>query len=94
MRTSSSSASGLEAAYAEAQAALEASPHCLDYELARGHEEPERYILRIAWKSLEGHIEGFRKSSEFRTFLAAVRPFIPDIEEMKHYTVTDVKSVR
>jgi hypothetical protein len=31
---------------------------------------------------------GFRASPEFRTFLAAVGPFVNDIEEMRHYDVT------
>jgi quinol monooxygenase YgiN len=81
----------LEAAYAEAQTALQASPHCLAYELARCTEEPACYILRIEWDSLEGHLKGFRTSPEFQPFLAAVQPFIPDIQEMRHYELTSVR---
>jgi hypothetical protein len=29
----------------------------------------------------------FRKSAEFGAFLTAVRPFVNDIEEMRHYDV-------
>lgn len=78
-------------AYARAQAELESSPHCLDFELTRGHEEPSRFILRIVWDSLDGHEKGFRGSEEFRRFLPEVRPFIDDLEEMKHYTATPVR---
>ena len=80
----------LEDAYAEAQSALQASPHCLGWELARCAEDPSQYILRIEWDSAEGHLRGFRASPEFRTFFAAVRPFFDDIEEMRHYDVTGV----
>jgi heme-degrading monooxygenase HmoA len=81
----------LEEAYGKAQSALQASPHCLAYELTRCVEEPSCYILRIEWDSLEGHLQGFRTSAEFQPFLAAVRPFIPDIQEMRHYEATSVR---
>ena len=80
-----------ERGYGEAQAALSASPHCLAYELARCTEDPSRYTLRIEWDSAEGHLQGFRTSPEFRTFFAAVRPFVGDIEEMRHYEPTPVR---
>lgn len=83
---------GFEAAYAEAQAALRASPHCLGWELARCADEPGRYILRIEWDSAEGHLAGFRRSPGFRAFFAAIRPFVGDIEEMRHYERTAVRS--
>jgi hemoglobin len=81
-----------EAAYGEAQRPLKASPHCLAYELSRCVEEPECYVLRIEWDSVEGHMEGFRKSEEFRAFFLHIRPFVGQIEEMRHYEVTSVAS--
>ncbi len=60
----------------------------MSYELARCHEEPERYVLRIAWTSIDDHLHGFRKSAEFKPFLAAIKPYIYEIEEMRHYNVT------
>jgi hemoglobin len=79
-----------EAAYARAAGPLAASPHCLAFELSRGVEEPEHYILRIEWDSLEGHMEGFRSSPEFRAFFAEIRPYVQAIDEMKHYERTAV----
>ncbi len=76
-----------EDAYAHAAASLDASDHCLGYDLTRGVEEPSRYILRIEWDSLEGHEQGFRGSEDFRHFLPHIRPFIGDIQEMRHYVV-------
>ncbi len=81
-----------ERAYDQAQMALQASPHCLGYELSHGVEEPDHYILRIEWDSMEGHLEGFRKSEAFQAFLQAVRPFFHDIEEMRHYEVTAIST--
>ncbi|WP_237694723.1 hypothetical protein [Streptomyces sp. SID2563] len=81
-----------EGAYARAAGELDSAPECLAYELSHGVEEPERYILRIERTSLEGHEQGFRGGPWFPPFLASVRPFIGDIEEMKHYERTDVVS--
>ena len=77
-----------EAAYGEAAKVLEASPHCLGYEVSHGVEEPGHYVVRIEWDSIEGHERGFRGSPEFRTFFQAVRPFFDDIQEMSHYEMT------
>jgi heme-degrading monooxygenase HmoA len=81
-----------EAAYARAAESLRRSTHCLGYELAHGVEEPQQYILRIEWDSREGHEQGFRSSAEFRSFLAEIRSYIGNIEEMKHYEATTVSS--
>ena len=82
-----------EAAYAEAQRHLAASPVCRRYELLRCEEEPDRYLLRIEWTSTADHLQRFRRSAAFPAFLAAVRPFIPAIEEMQHYAPTAVAGV-
>jgi hemoglobin len=81
-----------EAAYARAAAALDAAPQCLAYELARGVEDPDRYVLRIEWTSVAEHEEGFRSGPEFGRFLAPVRPYVGQIEEMSHYQSTAVVS--
>jgi quinol monooxygenase YgiN len=77
-------------AYESARTAFDESPHCLAYELSRCEEEPKSFILRIEWDSAEGHLEGFRKSAGFASFFSAVRPFIQDVREMRHYTPTSI----
>jgi hemoglobin len=79
-----------QAAYARAAASLQASPECLGYDLARCHEEPSCWILRITWTSLEGHMQGFRRGPMFPPFLREVRPYVDNIEEMRHYEPTDL----
>ena len=80
-----------EGAYAAAAPALDASPHCLAYDVARCVKDPTQYVLRIEWDSAAGHMQGFRQSPEFRTFFAAVRPYVGDIAEMRHYEPTPVE---
>jgi quinol monooxygenase YgiN len=81
-------------AYREAAAELDASPHCQAYELSRCHEEPSSYVVRIEWDSLSGHLQGFRGSSEFKRFFSKVQPFFEQIQEMRHYEVTDVVAMK
>ena len=81
-----------EQAYEKTQDILKTSPHCLGYELSRCVEESENYILRIEWDSMDGHLNGFRKSPEFSQFFALVKPFFDAIEEMNHYELTHIQS--
>lgn len=81
-----------EREYATAAEQLDLAPQCLGYELSHVIEEPDRYILRIEWTSVADHEQGFRGGPHFPPFLAAIRPYIEDIEEMKHYAGTSVGS--
>lgn len=81
-----------EKAYATAAEQLDLAPQCLGYELSHGLEEPDRYILRIEWTSVADHEQVFRGGPHFPPFLAAIDPYIGDIEEMKHYALTSVVS--
>jgi quinol monooxygenase YgiN len=80
-------AAEFEQGYRQASVVLEADEHCLGYEVARGVEEPEHFVVRIEWDSVEGHEQGFRASTRFGEFFKAVQPFFEQIEEMKHYSV-------
>ena len=75
--------------YGKACKVLQESPYCLGYEIIQGSDEPEHYIVRIHWSSVEDHLNKFRKSKEFGSFFALVKPYFNAIEEMKHYELTD-----
>jgi len=83
-----------EAAWSEAQKVLRDAPQCLSYEVARGVEEPENYVVRIEWRSVAEHEQGFRQSPAFGQFFAAVEPFFDEIQEMRHYELTAIASDR
>jgi len=78
-------------AYQHAAEFLIKSTSCLGYELTHCEEDKENFILRIEWTSTEDHLQGFRKSAEFRQFLNYVRPFFNDIQEMNHYELTEIR---
>jgi quinol monooxygenase YgiN len=91
-RIPAADATAFERDYAQAALSLDASTHCLGYELCRCVDEPACYVLRIEWDSAEGHLRGFRGGEQFASFLAAIRPYIGAIEEMRHYERTGVRS--
>ena len=74
-------------AYRAASVSLDASPECLGYELSQCVEEPEKFILRIHWTSVDDHMRTFRASNHFRDFFACIRTYVSQIEEMHHYSV-------
>jgi quinol monooxygenase YgiN len=74
-----------ESAYEAAGSALAADEHCLAYEITRCVEQPTSYVVRLEWDSVDGHEQGFRRGANFPPFLEAVKPFIGQIEEMRHY---------
>lgn len=76
--------------YAKAAKILEASPYCIGYEIIHGVDEPQRYVVRIHWTSVDDHLKRFRNSEEFKSFFNLVRPFFNNIEEMKHYESTAI----
>lgn len=77
--------------YQKAGLVLQKSPYCLAYEMLHGVDEPQRFIIRIHWTSVDDHLKGFRNSEEFRAFFQLVKPYYNAIEEMKHYENTSVK---
>ena len=76
--------------YARAARVLARAPRCVDYELSRSVDEPACLVLRIRWTSAEDHLQGFRGGELFPEFLTAIRPYVGDIEEMRHYGTTAV----
>jgi quinol monooxygenase YgiN len=82
----------LQIAYGAAARQLDAAPECLAYELSQCEEDPKAWILRIEWRSTAAHLQGFRKGPHFPAFFDAIRGFMPEINEMRHYRLTDVQS--
>ncbi|MER7364691.1 group II truncated hemoglobin [Nonomuraea wenchangensis] len=80
-----------EAAYGRAARSLAEAPQCVDYELSRCVDEPACYILRITWTSAEDHLKGFRAGEHFPAFFKEIRPYVEQIEEMRHYEQTQVR---
>ncbi len=77
--------SQFEQAYRQAGTVLSESPQCVGWDVARSVDEPACYVVRIRWTSAEAHLRGFRTGPHFPAFFAEVKPYVGDIEEMRHY---------
>jgi len=76
------------ATYQSAADELHGSEHCIAFEFSQCIEEPDNFIVRIEWTSIEAHEKGFRGSPAFASFFNKVKPFFANIREMKHYRRT------
>jgi heme-degrading monooxygenase HmoA len=74
-----------EAAFAQAQgiiASMEGFEHLV---LERCLEQPSRYMLRVSWRTLEAHMEGFRGSPEYERWRALLHHFYDPFPSVEHY---------
>lgn len=57
------------------------------YEVNKGIESPERYVLTIFWDTLENHTVYFRQSPAFQEWRAIVGPFFASAPTVEHFTL-------
>ena len=57
------------------------------YEVHKGVESPERYLLMIRWDTLENHTVDFRQSQAFVRWRAIVGPFFAAPPQVEHFTL-------
>ena len=74
-----------EAAFAEAQRIISASPGYVSHELQRCIEKPNRYLLLVRWRTLQDHTEGFRKSPPYQEWKRLLHHFYDPFPTVEHY---------
>lgn len=74
-----------EAAFAQAQNIISASPGYLSHELRRCIEKPERYLLLVRWRTLEDHTVGFRQSQPYLEWKRLLHRFYDPFPTVEHY---------
>ncbi|WP_085315301.1 antibiotic biosynthesis monooxygenase family protein [Derxia lacustris] len=57
----------------------------LGYQVQKGVESPERYLLLIRWATLENHTVDFRESPAFQDWRAIVGPFFAAPPVVEHF---------
>jgi heme-degrading monooxygenase HmoA len=55
------------------------------FQVQKGIESAERYLLMIEWESLEAHTVGFRQSPLFAEWRAIVGPFFAKPPVVEHF---------
>jgi heme-degrading monooxygenase HmoA len=74
-----------EAAFAEAQKFIAASPGYLGHELQHCVEDAHHYMLLVRWRSLEDHTVGFRQSEPYQAWRALLHHFYDPFPTVRHY---------
>jgi len=74
-----------EAAFAEAQAIISSADGYVSHELRRCLETTNRYILLVRWRSIEDHLEGFRKSAAYVEWKRLLHHFYEPFPTVEHY---------
>lgn len=57
----------------------------LGYQVHKGIESPERYVLTIRWATLENHTVDFRGSPAFQAWRDIVGPFFAAPPQVEHF---------
>jgi heme-degrading monooxygenase HmoA len=59
----------------------------LGYQVHKGIETPERYLLTIRWETLENHTVDFRQGPLFPEWRAIVGPYFAAPPVVEHFTL-------
>ncbi|MEO6351561.1 MAG: antibiotic biosynthesis monooxygenase [Burkholderiaceae bacterium] len=57
------------------------------YQINRGIESPERYVLMIFWETLENHTVDFRESTAFQEWRSIVGPYFASPPVVEHFNL-------
>lgn len=63
------------------------APGMLGWQIHKGVESPERYVVLIRWESKDAHLVGYRQSPLSPEFRAIVLPFFAQPPVMEHVTL-------
>lgn len=55
------------------------------YQINKGIESAERYVLMIFWETLENHTQDFRGSPGFHEWRAIVGPYFANAPAVEHF---------
>jgi heme-degrading monooxygenase HmoA len=80
-----------EAAFAEAQRIISATPGYLGHELQRCLEVNDRYLLLVRWRSVEDHEVGFRQSPRYQEWKRLLHHFYEPFPVVEHFVLVEPK---
>ena len=75
-----------ESAFSEARKLISSMPGCIEHNLQRCLETPDRYLLLVKWQTLEDHTQGFRESAEYQQWKQLLHRFYDPFPLVEHYT--------
>jgi quinol monooxygenase YgiN len=72
------------AALPQALAVLRGASGCRGVSVRRGIEEPDRFVVTVAWDSVEAHL-GFRDGEDFAGYREPIGPLFAEPPTFAHY---------
>ena len=84
------SSQAFEAAFAEAEPLISATPGFRRLTLSRCLEDSEKYLLLVDWDKLEDHTTGFRGSTHYSEWRRLLHPFYDPFPEVLHFEAVDL----
>jgi heme-degrading monooxygenase HmoA len=75
-----------EAAFSQAKELIASMKGFEELDLERCLEQPNRYMLRVRWQTLEDHTEGFRGSQEYSEWRTLLHHFYEPFPSVEHYS--------
>jgi heme-degrading monooxygenase HmoA len=74
-----------EESFARATFIIASMKGYLTHQLKKCIEIETQYILLVYWETLEDHVDGFRKSSEYQYWKELLHHYYEPIPEVLHY---------
>ena len=68
-----------------AKSLIAASPGFVSLRVERCLERPSRFLLLVEWERLEDHTDGFRRSSAYEEWRAALHHFYDPFPAVQHF---------
>jgi len=75
-----------EQAISAAKPLIAATSGFRSIEIRRCLERPSRYLLLVAWATLEDHTVGFRQSDRYQAWSKLLHPFYDPFPVVEHYS--------
>jgi heme-degrading monooxygenase HmoA len=76
-----------ESAFAEAKALIASMPGFESLQLHRCIEQSNRYLLLVAWRRLEDHTEGFRRSAVYEEWRQLLHHYYDPFPTVEHFSL-------
>lgn len=76
LRVRPGSGPDLENAFATVRPLLAGADGHLRHRLVQAVDEPDAYLLEVAWRDLKAHVAGFEPSEAHTRFMAALAPLL------------------
>jgi heme-degrading monooxygenase HmoA len=74
-----------EKSFGQAQLIISKANGYISHQLQNCLENNKRYLLLVQWRTLEDHMEGFRKSEDFLKWRALIGPYFDTPPAVEHY---------